>query len=151
MVMPIKLEHIRSNNLPRVGSSCGLSAGCAHWYSWHVAHWWTTLSVSVFMLVQKTPLLARSLHFSAPWCRACIWCSIRRAANRQKVRYFRSLNGPPTHTWMLYHWKALHLPVMIRPVVELPSGAVSGNSRSNKVTVKRSILETARFRKRLDI
>ena len=79
----------------------------------------------------------------------------RRAANPQKVRYFRSLNAPPppppTHTSMLYHWKALHLTVTIRPVVELPSGAVSGNSRSNKVTVKRLILETARFRKRLDI
>ena len=59
--------------------------------------------------------------------------------------------APSTHTCMLYPWKALHLPVIIRPVVELPSGAVSGNSRSNKVTVKRSILETARFRKCLDI
>ena len=39
----------------------------------------------------------------------------------------------------------------IRPVVDLPSGAVSGNSKSNKVTVKRSILETAPFRKRLNI
>ena len=51
----------------------------------------------------------------------------------------------PTHTCMLYHWKALHLTVIIRHVVVLPGGAVSGNSRSNKVTVNRSILEITRF------
>ena len=38
---------------------------------------------------------------------------------------------------MLYHWKAMYLPVTIRPVVELPSGAVSINTRSNKVTIDR--------------
>ena len=56
-----------------------------------------------------------------------------------------------THTQMLYHWKALHLTVTISPVVELPSGAVSGNPWSNKVPIKRSILEIGRFRKLLDI
>ena len=39
----------------------------------------------------------------------------------------------------------MHLPVAIRLVVELPSGAVSVNSRSNKVTIKRPILEIGRF------
>ncbi|KAK2178053.1 hypothetical protein NP493_564g02035 [Ridgeia piscesae] len=37
---------------------------------------------------------------------------------------------------MLYHWKALHLPVTISPVVELSSGAVSVKPRSYKVTRK---------------
>ena len=74
----------------------------------------------------------------------------RRAASPQNVRYFRSLN-PPTYTQMLYHWKVLHIPVTIRPVVELPSGAVSVNPRSNKVTMKRLILEIGRFWKLLDI
>ena len=50
-----------------------------------------------------------------------------------------------THTQMLYHWKALHLPVTISPVIELPGGEVSVNPRSNKVTIKRSILEIGRF------
>jgi len=52
---------------------------------------------------------------------------------------------PHTHTKMLYHWKALHLCVTIRSVVELASGAVSVNPRSNKVTIKRSILEIGLF------
>ena len=52
---------------------------------------------------------------------------------------------PRTHTQMLYHWKVLHLPITIRPVVELLSGVVSVNARSNKVTLKRSILEIGRF------
>ena len=42
---------------------------------------------------------------------------------------------------MLYHY----LPVTIRPVVQLPGGAISVNPRSNKVTIKRSILEIGRF------
>ena len=57
-----------------------------------------------------------------------------RAANPQNVRYFN-----------LYHCKVPHLPVRNRPVVELQNGAVSVNSKSNKVTIKRSILETERF------
>jgi len=38
---------------------------------------------------------------------------------------------------MLYNWKVLHLPVTIMLVVELPSGAVSYNPRSSKVTINR--------------
>ena len=59
----------------------------------------------------------------------------RRAANPQKVRYFRSLN-PPTHTQLLHHLKIRYLSVTISPVVELPGGAVSDNPRSNEVTMK---------------
>ena len=40
---------------------------------------------------------------------------------------------------MLYNWKALHLPVTIRPVVELSSGAVSVTPWSDKVTIKRHV------------
>ena len=57
----------------------------------------------------------------------------------------------PTYTQMLSRWKVLDLPVTIRPVVELPSGAVSVNPRSNKVTIKLSILEIGRFCNLLDI
>ncbi|KAK2159093.1 hypothetical protein NP493_1750g00019 [Ridgeia piscesae] len=52
---------------------------------------------------------------------------------------------------MLYHRKSLHFRVTIRPVEKLPSGAVTINTRSNKVIVKRSNLKIGRLRTLLDI
>ena len=71
----------------------------------------------------------------------------RRAANPQKVCYFRSLNAPPpphTHPTII----SLESPASTRhnqACRRVPSGAVSVNPRSNNVTIKRSILEIGRF------
>ena len=52
---------------------------------------------------------------------------------------------------MLYHWKVLHLPVTIRPIVEFPSGAVNNNPRLSKVILKLSVLEIGLNRKRYTV
>ena len=70
----------------------------------------------------------------------------KRAANPQKVCYFRSLNPPPLYTHP--NIISLESPASTRhnqACRRVPSGAVSVNPRSNNVTIKRSILEIGRF------